>query len=225
MHRYEEIRDELLRRINEQIWPIGTDLPDELQLADEFKVARGTVRRALAELVDQGLIERRKRAGTRVVGRKGHASRLHIPIVRHDIEARGHRYGYRLLHRGPATTIDLTFPLGTRLWHVSCLHYAGDRPFQFEDRVINLNALPEAETTDFSERSPNEWLVERVPYTAVRTRLFAARAGTEAAQHLEIEHDAPVFAIERRTFLDNVALTRVIMRHPAVLFDIVTEAG
>ena len=97
MHPYESIRTEMLRRINDQSWPAGFTLPREEDLADEFGVARGTIRRALASLSEAGLIERKRRAGTRVVDRRGHRSTLTIPIVRHEIEARGGRYGYQLI--------------------------------------------------------------------------------------------------------------------------------
>lgn len=228
MHLHEEIRDELLRRINDQEWPVGTELPDELQLAQEFGAARGTVRRALAALAEQGLIERRKRAGTRVIGRRGHASRLTIAIVREEIMARGHRYGYHLIESRPASAGcggSANFPRGTRLWQVTSLHLADGQPFQLEDRLINLDALPEAASADFASRSPNEWLIERVPYTAVKTRLFAAAAGAPAGAALQRAPTAPVFCIERRTFRDDVPLTRVLMTHPAELYDITTEAS
>lgn len=225
MHLYEEIRDELLRRINEQEWPVGTEMPDELQLAQEFGAARGTVRRALAALAEQGLIERRKRAGTRVIGRRGHASRLTIAIVREEIEARGCRYGYHLIESRRASAGSASFPQGTRLWQVTSLHLADGQPFQLEDRLINLDALPEAASADFASRSPNEWLIERVPYTAVKTRLFAAAAGATAGAALKLEPTAPVFCIERRTFRDDVPLTRVLMTHPAELYEITTESN
>ena len=91
MTRFAAIRDEMLRRINDGDWPVGHELPTEPQLAQEFGVARGTIRRAMDALSDQGLILRRKRAGTRVAARQGHASRMTIPIVRLGIEARGER--------------------------------------------------------------------------------------------------------------------------------------
>ena len=169
MTRFAAIRDEMLRRINDGDWPVGHELPTEPQLAQEFGVARGTIRRAMDALSDQGLILRRKRAGTRVAARQGHASRMTIPIVRLGIEARGDRYSYRLLARDmrPASA-DFGGPAG--VLHIDCLHLANAQPFQIEQRRISLDALPESIDVDFTRESPNEWLVRHIPATDVETR-------------------------------------------------------
>src|SRR4051812_2298690 len=45
----------------------GAFLPDELTLASRLGVSRGTVRESILNLVRQGLLERKKGSGTRVV--------------------------------------------------------------------------------------------------------------------------------------------------------------
>ena len=225
MHPYEEIRAEILRRINSRDWPAGFAVPHEEKLAEEFSVARGTVRRALASLVDAGLIERKRRAGTRVVGRKSHSSTLTIPIVRHEIEAGGRRYGYKLLQSGPCgADRDLQGVFkGAPLQHVLCLHLSDGTPYQLEDRLVNLSAVPEAGAQDFSEISPNEWLVRRAPYSSIRTTLRAEPATGADARYLKLRKGEGIFVIERQTRLKTVPLTFVRMSHPASRYQIITE--
>lgn len=224
MHPYEQIRAELLRRINTRAWPAGHSIPHEEKLAEEFGVARGTVRRALAGLVDAGLIERRKRAGTRVTGRKGHSSTLTIPLVRHDIEEGGHAYSYRLLSDEMVRSgADDPFFAVAELRHICCLHLSDEVPFQLEDRLINTDAVPEAKTADFSAISPNEWLIQQVPYSAVRTILRAGSASKADSVCLDLTKAEPVFLVERQTRLDEVPLTRVRLSHPASRYEIVTQ--
>lgn len=60
----------LARELSDGIWsgryPVGTLLPTENELCAQYAMSRYSVRKALAELAEQGLITRKKNAGTRV---------------------------------------------------------------------------------------------------------------------------------------------------------------
>lgn len=223
MHPYERIRAEFLRRINDHRWPAGFALPREDTLAIEFGVARGTIRRAMESLVEAGLIERRRRAGSRVAVTGVHCSTLVIPLARRQIEETGARYGYRLV-ASEAAGPEADFG-AARLRRVVCLHLADDRPWQLEDRLINLDAIPEAEAETFETVSPNAWLVARIPYSAVDTRLRAEAPGPDDAARLALAPGEPVFVIERRTRFRDAPMTRARLVHPGDRFEIVTRTG
>ncbi|RNC93739.1 MAG: GntR family transcriptional regulator [Oricola sp.] len=63
---YIQISELLTREIAAGIWPDGTRLPTEIELAGSLGVAVGTLRKALAELEARGLLERRQGSGTYV---------------------------------------------------------------------------------------------------------------------------------------------------------------
>lgn len=224
MHPYEEIRTELLRRIDDQTWPAGFSVPHEEKLAEEFGVARGTIRRALTSLVEAGLIERRRRAGTRVVGRQSHSSTLTIPIVRHEIEAKGERYSFKMLSDDFVTaTEDPRGLFGTaRLRRTLCLHLSDGHPYQLEDRLVSLEAVPEYEYIEFDKLSPNEWLVAQIPFSSVRTTLSAALASDKDQEFLKLKRQDPVFVVKRETQRGDSPITYVRMSHPAQNFKMTT---
>ena len=60
-------RRKVIEAIREQItsgrYTAGSRLPTELELADELAVARGTVRSALRELAETGVVELRRKIG------------------------------------------------------------------------------------------------------------------------------------------------------------------
>jgi GntR family transcriptional regulator len=56
----------LAQRIAQGEYPVGTVIPNELDLAGQFGVSRSTVRAALGDLQQAGMISRRRNAGTRV---------------------------------------------------------------------------------------------------------------------------------------------------------------
>lgn len=64
---YQRIGDVLLERIRDGSYPVGSKLPTDAQLSEEFRVGRHTAREAIRKLVDLGLVERRRRVGTTVV--------------------------------------------------------------------------------------------------------------------------------------------------------------
>ena len=62
--RYQQIRDELMRRICARAWLAGEALPSEERLAAEFCASVGTIRKAMAALADDGIVERMHGSGT-----------------------------------------------------------------------------------------------------------------------------------------------------------------
>jgi GntR family transcriptional regulator len=64
--RYAQVARELVEGIHSGRFAVGSMLPTELELCGQFGVSRQTVRAALRQLQDLGLVSRRKRAGTRV---------------------------------------------------------------------------------------------------------------------------------------------------------------
>jgi len=69
---YKAAETEMIRRIETGEWEVGTRLPNEFVLAEEFKVSQGTMRRALITLEGMGLLSRKPGRGT-IVARSGKA--------------------------------------------------------------------------------------------------------------------------------------------------------
>ena len=149
---YQTIKTEMREWIQTGIWKQGGLIPVEAALAKEFGCARATVNRALRELAQKGILERRRKAGTRVVMPVGRSANFEIPRIRLEIEETGATYRYALLLREvtvpPANVRSkLETSQEIRSLHLHCLHYSNEAPFQFEDRWINLKSIPEVEET------------------------------------------------------------------------------
>ena len=96
---YLEIKHHVLGKIRAGAWPPGTLIPKERELAEAFGCARMTVHRALRELADEGVVERRRRSGTRVALQTTRSAMLEIPRVDQEIERQGAIYRYRRIAR------------------------------------------------------------------------------------------------------------------------------
>lgn len=214
-----DLRKELSRRIASREWSPGSAIPGEEALASEFGVARATVNRALQDLARAGLLERKRKAGTRVTQYPVREARFAIPLVRQEVEAKGAVYGYTLLSRETAKApgivrARLGLPNAARMLHLRCLHTADRAPYQYEDRWISLDAVPAAASESFEAIGPNEWLVEHAPFSRAEFSFFAAAATADEAALLALEPGAPVFVGERLTWLADAPVTLVRMAHP-----------
>jgi GntR family transcriptional regulator, histidine utilization repressor len=211
---FRDIKREVFKRIRSDDWGPGTLLPGEVELAAEFGCARATVNRAMQELSDDGIIERRRKGGSRVKLAPARQVTFQIPLVRAEVEAGGARYRYALISSAVVKVprwlqTRLSLAADTRARHVKCMHYADEAPFQFEDRWISLTAVPRAEDADFSATGPNEWLVSEVPYTNAEVRFTAAAATGPVARHLVSKEGEPIFMAERTTWLSGAPVTNV----------------
>lgn len=68
--RYLQVAQHLQKQIDGGSYPVGTLLPPEADLAESLSVSRHTVRQAIAQLRDRGVLTARKGVGTRVESRE-----------------------------------------------------------------------------------------------------------------------------------------------------------
>lgn len=209
---YQDVKTHILSQIRGNIWGPGSALPNEVDLAADLGCARATVSRAMRELVDEGILERKRKAGTRVKTAPTRRAQFAIPIIRAEIEATGAIYRYDLVERQVMTPPDwlrsrLDLTAEAHVLHIRCMHYAGQAPYQYEDRWINLAAVPQAETYDFQSLGPNEWLVQEVPFTDGRLEFSATNATADIAAFLQTPDQAAIFTSERTTWLNDQIVT------------------
>jgi GntR family histidine utilization transcriptional repressor len=206
--RWQAVRAAVLGRIRARDWPPGARIPDEAALAAEFGCARATVNRALRDLAAAGVIERRRRGGTRVAALPVRRAVLAIPVIRADVAARGMVHGYRLIRQWPGEE-----PGVGPVLRLLALHSADGRPFCIEDRWINPAAVPGLAAADFATISANEWLVANAPFTEGEIAFSAAAADAGAAALLDCAEGAALLVLERRTRAGGVPVTAVRLAH------------
>lgn len=214
---WEDIRAEVLRRIRVRDWPPGGLIPTEEDLAAEFGVARATVNRALRDLAEAGVLERRRKAGTRVALLPVRKATLDIPVIRQEVEARGQAHSFRLLERvegAPPVPVASRLGLGpgARMIWLETLHLADGRPFVLESRWLNPAVLP-APLPDFAQVSANEWLVAHVAYATGDIAFSAEGAAAREAAALGVAEGEALFVTERTTWTAEAAITFVRLAH------------
>jgi GntR family transcriptional regulator, histidine utilization repressor len=216
---YKQIRLDIERLILTGEWPPGHRIPFEHQLMARYGCSRMTVSKALSELAQGELIERRRRAGTFVRRPKFLSAVLQIADIRAEITALGRSYGYELIKCSRrVTNADDRARLRVRktgkVIAIACRHSADDVPFAIEDRLIDLDAVPEAAMADFATEPPGSWLLHHVPWTEAEHAISAIVADDQAAAALDIAIGAPCLVVERHTWRSARTLTAVRLIYP-----------
>lgn len=225
---HQKILSDIEGRILSGEWPPGHRIPFEMELAAQYDCSRMTVNKALSQLAKGGLIERRKRSGSFVTQPHAQSAVLEIRDIKAEVLSLGLSYDYELLGREQRRANgeereQLDLRAGSIVLAIVCRHLAGKRPFCFEERLINLAAVPEAAAQAFDRSAPGPWLLERVPWSAAEHRIRAIGADAAVAGLLEIPEGTACLQIERRTRMSGVHVTLVRLVYPGQAYELVAN--
>jgi GntR family histidine utilization transcriptional repressor len=207
-----QIRRSLAALILSGDWPAGTRVPAEMLLTVHYATSRMTVNKAILSLASEGLVERRPKTGTVVTGRARERPVLEIWDAADAVRKSGGHYGYRLLECGmvPAESPyrdQLPVAHKAAMIRMLCLHLSDNRPFQLEERLINVEAAPKITCQPLEEVSPGQWLLAHVPWTEARHSISARGANPVISGHLDIAQGTACLVVERRTWNGDVPVT------------------
>lgn len=203
---YYQVASRLERAIRSSVIPAGSRLENEISIAQRLGMSRPTVRRAIQELVDKGLLVRRRGIGTQVV--QGQVSRpVELTSLYDDLQSTSHEPTTRtLLHAiipAPEEIAEqLRIAEGTDVLHLRRVRSSDGTPV-----AILENYLP-APFTDIAEDDLDTrglYQVLRARGVAIRVAnqaISARRAKGDEADLLGISRGGPVLTTERVVFND-----------------------
>ncbi|MEQ3643805.1 MULTISPECIES: GntR family transcriptional regulator [Paracoccus] len=212
LNTWQAIRADVLGRIRSGEWPPGSLIPTEQMLSIEMGCARATVNRALRELADSGIIQRRRKVGTRVTATTSRRTTLSLPVLRDEIESLGARYAYQMTeclpcNPSPAAMQALQVDADDMMLLVKSRYLADDRPHCCEAIWLNPRALALPDFHLFAHEPPQEWLARSLPVTQSRFSILAEGASGSCAVNLTIDPGTPVMTIERVNTLDSLPVS------------------
>jgi GntR family transcriptional regulator len=129
--------EQLIRdAIGADILAAGNAIPPERDLATEYDVSRITVRKAIGRLVEEGLLTRRRGAGTFVTGRVEKIFSK-LSSFTEDMAARGRRASSSWISRAPGQVnpeeaMMLGLSPGAPVLRFARIRYADDEPMALE---------------------------------------------------------------------------------------------
>ncbi|NDO75834.1 MULTISPECIES: histidine utilization repressor [Shewanella] len=221
--KFARIKQYISDRIESGEWVEHSRVPSENQLAELFECSRMTARRALTELVDNGVLERSQGLGTFVAEFKSQSSMLSIRNIADEIKARGHGYSVQVLE---LTAIEALAPIaialgletGSRVFYSVLVHCEEGLPLQLEERFVNPQLIPDYLQQDFNLQTPHEYLSQVAPLTEARHTIEAIVANEQIRARLTIPASEPCLQILRRTWSRQGMVSFARLIHPGSRF-------
>lgn len=227
--RYVQLRRRLEEGIGSGILPPNSSLPPERELADITELSRVTVRKAIQELVREGLVEQRQGSGTfvRETVARMEQSLSHLTSFTEDMARRGMDTTSKWLERGvfaptPREASALGLAEGEDVARIYRLREAGGRPMALERASLPLDILP----NPLDVKTSLYEVLGRLGHLPVRAVQKISAVNLEAADAdlLGVAEGAAGLSIERTSFLESgrvAELTRSLYRGDA--YDFVAE--
>src|SRR4051794_17423770 len=128
---YHQLAEQLSSAIREGPLEPGDPFENELAMCERLGLSRPTVRRAIQEMVDQGLLVRRRGVGTTVANRKVHR-RFELSSLFDELQRAGRAPRTRVLEletvQDPRAATALDLPETSELLSILRLRLVDDKP-------------------------------------------------------------------------------------------------
>ncbi|MBE3571768.1 MAG: GntR family transcriptional regulator [Moorella humiferrea] len=205
---YEQLKDILKQKIASGELKPGEVLPGERQLMDTYGVSRVTVRQAIGDLVNEGLLYRQHGKGTFVAPKRIERPLARLLGVAEELALEGLEIDIKVIKTGiqEATAEarqELRLAENAPVFCVSRLITAAGQPL-----LLDHSYFPQA----IGHLLQNIDLSKDLIYTQLelygykisngKQRISAGRASREEARYLQCKAGSPVLVVKRTTYVE-----------------------
>ena len=223
---YKRLKSAIEAAIRSNAVKPGGLLPGERVLAESLSLSRVTVRKALALLEEEGLLNRRHGFRTEI-GSRLEKSLATLTSFSEDIRARGMEPGCvwiskQISRPSPAEMMALGLSASATVVRMKRVRTADGQPIAVESSTVPTRFIP---SPDLVRDSLYEALSARgfMPQRAIQ-RMRSRAASSEDAAHLHCEPGAPLLVTKRRCFLPDEQIVEYCeTRYKGEVYDFVFE--
>ena len=201
---YFQISTRLEQAIEGGQLPAGSRLENEISLGQRFGLSRPTVRRAIQELVDKGLLVRRRGIGTQVV--HGQVTRnVELTSLYEDLGRTGQKPTTTVISHEVGEADEhiaqmLGVPAGDPVLHVTRLRLADGVPIAILDNTLPRD-FADIRAEDLEQRGLYQLLRARGVTMRVAKQRIGARSATAAESRLlQLPKGAALLTMARTAF-------------------------
>jgi len=185
----------------------GDRLPSEDELLARFDVSRITVRRAIQNLIQRGVLEIRRGLGTFVLSPKISQELTKLTGFVEDMDTHGRKASARVVSKSIVAANEMVarqlgISKGTRVMRIERVRLADSVPMSFDETYLPLEIGKKIVRNDLRVKPIFTLLEEKYGFslTEAEYRLEAAAASAQVAEALGVLEGSPIFKIERTSF-------------------------
>lgn len=184
----------------------GSRLENEISIGNRLGLSRPTIRKAIHELVDKGLLVRRRGVGTQVVHgqvtRSVELTSLHDDLVRSGKTPSTKILSLGVIEADAKTASELTVPIGTEIVKIERVRWADNAPV-----AVMINYLPAQfrgiSLKDLEEIGLYQWLrLQGITIRVAKQRIGARKASLKESELLELENGSALLTMDRTAYDD-----------------------
>lgn len=218
---YLQIKQFIHQKILSGQWPVGQRISTELELTEQFNVSRMTVNKAIRDLVNEGHLQRRPRLGTFVCApeEKVQSPLLDIRNIAEEVTQRGKQYSNSVIKQSSIladeqTATKLGVMINSTIFYSEIIHFEDKSPIQLEIRWVNASYVPDYLNQDFSTITPNLYLSQSCPLSAIEHTVEAVVADDKVRDALKLKTNDPCLLLNRRTWSHDKLVSCALLYHP-----------
>lgn len=198
---YLQVYDTLIEKIQSGEWPPGKAIPNEIDLAQEFGVSVGTMRKALEEMVRNLMVERRQGRGTFICDQTSNEMQLRFTRLRDSNDEPFKGQIRNLEHAvGPADPADrsrLRLSESAQVIRVKRLRLNKGKPTMLENVTLPLSLFPSIDGDVASTTVGELAQINGIILGSAVESVGIAPACTQAASHLGVDPGSPLLQLDR----------------------------
>ena len=204
---YFQVAQQIERAISEGDLAPGDRLDNEISLAEQFGLSRPTMRRAIQELVDKGLLVRKRGVGTQVVHgqvtRPVELTSLFDDLTHHHQTPTTEVLINEIVEAPDEVGARLSIAHGSPVLHLRRLRFAHGEALAIMENYLPEDLIPLGEA-DLSTRGLYQLMRSRGVNIRVAKQRIGARTGTpEECTLLGERKGSPVLTMERAAHDDS----------------------
>jgi GntR family transcriptional regulator len=204
---YGKVEEVLASEISQADLRPGDQLPSEDELVTRFAVSRITVRRAIQNLIQRGLVEIKRGRGTFVLAPRVTQDLTRLTGFVEDMDAQGRKATARVVSQtivaaNARVAAHLNLAKGTRVTRIERVRLANATPMSFDETYLPLEIGRKIVRNDLRVNPIFALLEDKygIPLTEAEYQLEATIASPHIAEALAVPKGSPIFQIERTSF-------------------------